>query len=338
MSARVIEVLRQFSPELEIYSIDEAFLGMGGFGLRLEARARELRATVLRWTGIPVSVGIAPTKTLAKVANHLAKKDAAAAGVMLLLDEAVQDAALAKLELTDLWGIAGRLAARLALVGIATPLALKRADPRFVRERFSVVVERMVHELRGDPCLHLEEHTPDRKSIMASRSFGRPVTDLNEMREAVASHATRAAEKLRQQRLVTASLMVFVETNRFRPDERQHCATQAVRLPVASSDTARLIRAAEAGLAVLWRPGFRYAKAGVMLLDLHAPDTVQAGLFDKPNTPRRQALMRTIDALNRQHGRNTLSFATAGKQHGWKLRSDHLSPRFTTRWEDLLRV
>ena len=133
--------------------------------------------------------------------------------------------------MTDLWGIAGRLAARLALVGIDTPLALKGADPRFVRERLSVVVERMVHELRGDSCLHLEEHAPDPKSIMASRSFGRPVTNANEMREAVASHATRAAEKLRQQRLVTASLMVFVETNRFRPDERQHCATQAVRLP-----------------------------------------------------------------------------------------------------------
>jgi DNA polymerase V len=200
MSSRVMNVLSRFTDDLEIYSIDEAFLGMDGFGARLEAAARALRAAVLRWTGIPVSIGIAPTKTLAKVANRFAKKDLEREGVMLLLDEAAQDGALARMELTDLWGIAGRLAARLSALGIATPLDLKNGDPRLIRERLGVVTMRLALELRGVACLDLEREIPDRKSIMASRSFGQPVTTLAEMREAVAAYTARAAEKLRGQR------------------------------------------------------------------------------------------------------------------------------------------
>ena len=173
-------------------------------GPRLESHARALRAAVLQWTGIPVSVGIAPTKTLAKVANHVAKKDQKHGGVVLLLDEAAQDEALSKIELTDLWGVAGRLAARLQAIGIDTPLDLKRGDPRLIRERLGVVTVRLALELRGVPCLDLERDIPDRKSIMASRSFGRPVTALAELREAVASYTARAAEKLRRQNLATA--------------------------------------------------------------------------------------------------------------------------------------
>jgi DNA polymerase V len=170
-----------------------------------------LRATVLQWTGIPVSVGIAPTKA----ANRKAKKDPASGGVALLLSADAQEAALAGMELTDLWGVADRMARRLEAIGIATPLDLRRADPRFIRERISVVIERMVHELRGMPCLGFEDVTPDRKSIMASRSFGRPVTLRNEMEEAVAAYTARAAEKMRRQNLTTANLQVFVHTNRF---------------------------------------------------------------------------------------------------------------------------
>ena len=191
MSARVMRALSRFTPELEIYSIDEAFLGLAGFETRLAEHARELRRTVLRWTGIPVSVGIAPTKTLAKVANRRAKKDPACEGVCILADETAIDAQLAGMELTDFWGVAGRLAARLRAIGIADPLALKRADPRFIRERFNVVLERLVLELRGMPCIALEEVTPDRKSIMASRSFGRTVETRQELEEAVATF-TRA--------------------------------------------------------------------------------------------------------------------------------------------------
>jgi DNA polymerase V len=197
MSSRVMQVLSTFSPDFEIY--DEAFLGLGGFGSRLESHARALRAAVPQWTGIPVSVGIAPTKTLAKVANHAAKKDQKHGGAALLLDEVAQDDdALSKIELTDLWGVAGRLAARLRAISINTPLDLKRGDPWLIRERLGVVTARLALELRGVPCLGLEHEIPDRKSIMASRSFGRPVTALAELREAVACYTARAAEKLRR--------------------------------------------------------------------------------------------------------------------------------------------
>jgi DNA polymerase V len=337
MSSRVMQVLSTFTPDLEIYSIDEAFLGLGGFGPRLESHARALRAAVLQWTGIPASVGIAPTKTLAKVANHAAKMDRKHGGAVLLLDEAAQDDALSKIELTDLWGVAGRLAARLRAIGIDTPLELKRGDPRLIRERLGVVTARLALELRGVPCLGLEHEVPDRKSIMASRSFGRPVTELAELREAVASYTARAAEKLRRQSLATASLMVFIETNRFKPDQAQHYAARPVRLPVATSDSARLIGAALARLASIWRDGYRYKKAGVVLLDLHPAAAVQEGLFDKKDDARRVMLMRTVDRLNLRFGRDTVSFAAAGRrQRAWKLRRERLSPCYTTAWDELL--
>ena len=338
LSARIMTVLSQFTPDLEIYSIDEAFLGLQGFGDRLENHARAMRAAVLRWTGIPVSVGIAPTKLLAKVANHIAKKNEKHGGVVLLLDEAAQDAALSRLELTDLWGVAGRLAVRLQAIGINTPLDLKRGDPRLIRERLGVVTLRLALELRGMPCLNLEQEIPNRKSIMASRSFGRPVTALAEMREAVASYTARAAEKLRRQNLATAHLMVFIQTNRFKPDDAQHCASRAVHLPVATSDTAKLIGAALVGLGSIWRNGYRYKKAGVILLDLHRASAVQEGLFDKADSPRRVVLMRTIDRLNLRFGRDTVTFAAAGIRRPWQMSRKFLSPCYTTAWDELLRV
>jgi DNA polymerase V len=338
MSTRVMDVLSRFTSDLEIYSIDEAFLRLSGFGARLERHVRALRAAVLQWTGIPVSVGIAPTKTLAKLANHVAKNDEKHGGAVLLLDEAAQDAVLARIELTDLWGVAGRLAQRLKAIGIHTPLDLKNSDPWVIRERLGVVTMRLALELRGVPCLNLEREIPDRKSIMASRSFGRPVTGLADMREAVASYAARAAEKLRRQHLATAHLMVFIETNRFKPDEAQHCATRAVHLPVATSDSGKLIGAALTGLEVMWRDGYRYKKAGVVLLDLHPAAAVQAGLFDKADSPRRVALMRTIDRLNLRYGRDTVSFAAAGRRRSWKMSREFLSPCYTTAWDELLRV
>ena len=338
MSARVMKVLRNFTPRLEVYSIDEAFLSLSGFEGRLEAHARDLRRTVMQWTGIPVSVGIAPTKILAKVANRFAKKDATAEGVLILTDEAAQEAALSRMELTDLWGVAGRIARRLEQINIRSPLDLKRADPRFVRERFSVVMERMVYELSGVSCLPLEEVVPDRKNIISSRSFGRPVETRAEMEEAVSTYAARAAEKMRRQRLATSSLMVFVETNSFRPQDAQYHASQTVTLAVASADTARIIRAALSGLAAIWRSGFRYKKAGVMLLDLLPAATVHAALFDQPDDARSITRMRTMDLINAEYGRDTLTLGATGRRRTWKLRRNFLSPCYTTKWDDLLRV
>jgi len=336
MSARVMKILADFTPDLEVYSIDEAFLGMQGFEHRLAQHAAELRRTVLQWTGIPVSVGIAPTKTLAKVANRFAKKDPALEGVCILTEAAAIDARLAGMEMTDLWGVARRLADRLAVLGIRTPLDLKRADPRLIRERFSVVLERTVHELRGVSCLALEDVTPDRKSIMASRSFGQPVYTRPEMEEAVSTYTARAAEKMRRQQLVTAQLVVFIHTNRFRPQDAPYNATQAVTLAVATADTGKLITAALRALDAIWRPGYRYKKAGVMFLDLHPARGVQAGLFEAPDTPAAQARMRAIDSLNRHFGRDTVTYGATGTRRAWKLRREFASPRYTTAWDELL--
>jgi len=337
MSSRVMRVLGEAAPELEIYSIDEAFPGLAGLRDPV-TYMRGVRATVLQWTGIPVSVGIAPSKTLAKVANRLAKKTPESGGVLMLMDEASQTAALGKLELTDLWGLAGRMAARLQASGITTPLELRDSDPKWIRAHSSVVMERMVLELQGHSCIGLEEGSPDRKSIMASRSFGRPVETLDEMQEAVATYVSRAAEKMRRQDLVTPALQVFITTNRFREQDAQYYGHHTVHLPVATSDTGRLIRAAMHGLSCIWKEGPRYKKAGVVCLDLHRADTVQAGLFHAPDSPVRRELMASLDALNHRFGRGTVAFAAGGIQKAWKLRSDQKSPAFTTSWSDLLQV
>jgi DNA polymerase V len=338
MSARVMRVLADFTPELEIYSIDEAFLGLSGLDTRLEAHARELRRVVLQWTGIPVSVGIATTKTLAKAANRRAKKDAGCGGVCVMLTEQATDDQLASMAIDDLWGVGSRLAERLAMMGITNPLMLKQADAKFIRERFSVVLERTILELRGIPCIALEEAPPDRKSIMASRSFGETVETRQELEEAVATYTARAAEKLRRQSLAAGRLVVFVQTNRFRPQDAQYAREQAVQLPVATADTGRLIAAAHRGLATIFREGFRYKKAGVMLLDLTAARAVQGGLFDAPDSVRAKARMRALDVLNGRYGRDTVTYAATGTRRAWKLRSEHISPRFSTNWDELLCV
>ena len=338
LSARVMRVLAGFSPELEVYSIDEAFLGLRGFEDRLEHHARDIRSTVYRWTGIPVSVGIAPTKVLAKLANRAAKKDLVSGGVRALMTAVEQEEALGRFELQDLWGIAGRLSARLQAIGINRPLDLRDADPRFIRERFGVVTERMVYELRGISCLALDEVVPDRKSIIASRSFGQAVLKLDHMREAVVAYVSRAAEKLRRQRLATAHLVVFMETNPFKPAEPQRNVTCPVHLPVATSDTGRLAGAAVRALEAIWRDGYRYKKAGVMLLGLMPAARVSGGLFDRPDTEASMARMRAMDHLNRRFGRDTIAIASGGIRRPWKLRRERLSKRYTTCWDELLEV
>lgn len=338
MSARVMRVLEGFTPDLEVYSIDEAFLGLAGFEGRLDGHARTMRATVLQWTGIPVSVGIGPTKTLAKLANRTAKKDPDSGGVTILLTDEAQEAALARVALTDLWGVAGRMADRLMAIGIKTPLDLRRADPRFVRQHTSVVMERMVYELRGMPCIGLEEAPTDRKSIISSRSFGTMVTDRHGLEEAVGTFAARAAEKMRRQNLAVGRVAVFIHTNKHRPQDRQHMAERTVRLAVASADTARIIGAAMRGLDAIYRPGFAYKKAGVMLLDLGPAGDVQSGLFDQTDDPRSLARMAAVDALNKKFGRDTVTYAVTGRKRPWKLRTDFISPHYTTSWADLLNV
>ncbi len=338
MSARVMKTLSHFSPHQEIYSIDECFLGLEGFEDRLESHARQMRATVYQWTGIPVSIGIAPSKTLAKIANRAAKKNPESGGVGVLMNHASQDVALAKIALTDIWGVARRLSERLEVMNIKTPLQLRAADTRVIRQEFGVVVERIVKELRGEACIELDEAPATKKSLVASRSFGRPVESLQEMQEAIASHMSRAAEKMRSQGLATANIIVFMDTNRFRPQDPQYSPSQTVNLPIATSDTGRLVAAAMKGLSAIWKRGFSYKKGGVMLLDLTPASAVQGSLFESPDDPSSMARMAALDAINRKYGKGTLVYGTAGKKREWDMRRGYMSQAYTTRWDELLKV
>ena len=334
MSRRVMRILSTFAPDLEIYSIDEAFLGLRGLE-DVESHAHRVRDTILQWTGLPVSIGIAPTKTLAKAANRLAKKGD---GVHILMTPEAQVEALRQMQLTDLWGVAERMAKRLAAIGITTPLELRDADPHILRQHTSVVMERMNRELQGISCIGLVAMTPTAKSIMCSRSFGRAVTERVELEQAVCSYTERASVKLRHQNLACASLQVFVMTNRFKPSEPQYSGSKTVSLPVATADSAKLAKAAMMALGALWRPHLRYKKAGVILLELVPATKVQGDLWDGPDTLRSKALMRVVDHLNEQFGRDTISIAASGRKRPWGLKSEQRSPRYTTDWEELLRV
>jgi DNA polymerase V len=337
LSGRVVNVLRDFTPHLEVYSIDEAFLSFDGFA-DFGAHAHTLRARVLQWTGIPVSVGIAPTKTLAKAANRVAKKTANCHGVHALLTESEQTRALEGFALTDLWGVADRLATRLGEIGITTPLQLRDADTSLLRERLGVLVERMALELRGVPTQSLTMTNPANKTILASRSFGRAVTERRELEESICTHIARAAEKMRRQNLVAGAVMVFVTTNKFKTEDRQYAASRTVELPVASADTMTLSNAALAAAGRLWRPGYRYKKAGITLLALGPSHNVQSDLWCRPDTPRSKALMQAMDTINAAYGRDKLKLAVSGIERGWSLRSEKRSPHYTTDWDELLDV
>jgi DNA polymerase V len=338
LSARVMAILKTFTPNLEIYSIDEAFLSFAGFERRVLPHAHELRKAVLQWTGIPVSVGIAPTKTLAKVASRVAKKHPEREGVCSLMEERDQTESLKTLALTDLWGVASRMERRLAQLNISTPLELRDADPKRVRQDLGVVMERMVLELQGTPCHQLVESNAANKQIVCSRSFGQSVTTINELEEAVAAFTERAASKLRLQQLNANRLGVFVRTNPFKPDEPQYGNDLSVALPVATADTARLLRAARWLLQKLYKDGYRYKKAGVELADLTPSPSFQADLWAAPDSERSKSLMRTIDRINADHGRGTLRYAMAGTKQRWRMKAERRSNRFTTEWDELLEV
>jgi DNA polymerase V len=241
------------------------------------------------------------------------------------LIEASQREALARIELTDLWGITRRLAARLNAIGIVTPLELRDANHRLIRGRFSVVLERMVLELRGVACIGLEEVSPDRKSLIASRSL-----DRRSKHGVVSMYTARAAEKMRRQNLATANFAVWIETNSFKPEQRQYSASKAVRLPVATADTGKLIAAVMVALGMIFKPGYRYKKAGVTFLDLVPAGRVQRGLFDQPDDVRSVGRMYAIDQLNARFGRGTIGFGAAGERQAWSLRREFISPRYTT--------
>ena len=335
MSRRVMDTLAQFTPNLEVYSIDEAFLSLSGFASRnLTEYGRMIRATVKRWTGIPVSVGIGETKTLAKIAGRVAKRSKEAAGVCDLTAGRDRDALLAGTAVADVWGVGPASARLLTRYGITTALALRDADERWIGRQMGVVGRRLVVELRGIACLALEDCPPPKQGITVSRSFGRPVTSLADMREAVAFYTGRAAEKLRAERLAVNVVTVFLMTNPFK-DEPQYSNAATVTLPVATDSTAVLLRYALPGVERIFREGYRYKKAGVMLTALVPANQVQGNLFDRQDRERSSRLMRALDRLNDHMGAGTLRYAAEGFTKRWRARFERRSPAYTTNWRDL---
>jgi DNA polymerase V len=346
MSRRVTEVLTEFSPDVEVYSIDESFVGFHGFEpAGLEAYGQRLRETVRQWTGIPVSVGFAPTRVLAKLANHAAKKHPGYRdqGVCLLTaDSRATQALLKQLPVTELWGIARRTGERLRIMGIETAWQLREADPKQIRRHFSVVQERIVWELRGQPSIQLDDMSQPKEQIMVSRSFGRLTNNPYDLREALRQHAARAGEKLRKQHGVTSAVMVFMRTNPFRSDLPQYSNRAVISLERPTDDSRDLIHAAVQGLRKLWRKGYAYHKAAVMLLDLSPKANRQLTLTETPQTEteakRSERLMATVDRINRELGRGTIQLGLPRAGNAWALRSEHRTPRYTTRWDELVNV
>lgn len=342
MSNRVMTTLEEMSPRCEKYSIDEVFCDLTGVrNCRvLTEFGHELRATVRQRTHLTVGVGIAQTKTLAKLANHAAKRwQQQTGGVVDLSNAERQRKLMAALPVEEVWGVGRRIAKRLETMGIRTVLQLADTDIRFIRKHFNVVLERTVRELRGEPCLELEEFAPVKQEIICSRSFGHRITEYEEMRQAICSYASRAAEKLRQEHQYCRFISVFVKTSPFAPDERYYGNNASVALLTPTQDSRDIIAAATRCLDAIWQSGCRYQKAGVMLGDFYSQGVAQLNLFDE-NAPRKnsQELMEVLDRLNAEDGRGTLYFAGQGIQQPWQMKREMLSPRYTTRYSDLPTV
>jgi DNA polymerase V len=336
MSRRVMDTLGTVTPEVEIYSIDEAFLNLAGFERRgLTDYTRQIRVTIKRDTGIPVSIGLGPTKTLAKIANHLAKADPETGGVFELTASDV-DEALTGIEIREVWGVGPRWAKWLEAQGIATALDLKRADPKAIRRKMTVVGERLVYELNGRPCLPLELVMPPRQGLTVSRSFGQTLTALQPVKEALVQFVGRAGEKLRRQSLMAGQVLVFVTTNRFSAKQPFYANSATVKLPYPTDFTPDLVEAAAQLLDRLYRPGFHYQKCGVMLLDLSPVTQVQVDLFDPRDRAREARLVRALDLLNTDYGARTVRVGNVGgKRPAWAMRQAFRSPHYTTNWREL---
>jgi DNA polymerase V len=342
MSNRVMSTLEEMLPRCEIYSIDEVFCDLTGVRncCDLTEFGREIRATVLQRTHLTVGVGIAQTKTLAKLANHAAKKwQRQTGGVVDLSNVERQRKLMAALPVEEVWGVGRRISKKLESMGIKTVLQLADSDIRFIRKHFNVVLERTVRELRGEPCLGLEEFAPVKQEIICSRSFGGRITEYEEMRQAICSYASRAAEKLRGEHQYCRFISAFVKTSPFAPNEPYYGNSASVKLLTPTQDSRDIIGAATRCLEAIWREGHRYQKAGVMLSDFYSQGVAQLNLFDE-NAPRHnsQPLMDILDRLNMKEGRGTLYFAGQGIRQQWQMKRDMLSPRYTTRYADLLRV
>lgn len=335
MSARMFDTLQSFTPDMEIYSIDEAWLNLTGFKTEtLDSYARQIVDTTYRHTGIPVSMGIAPTKVLAKLANRICKKRKIPGNVFNMGSAEHIESLLASTDVGDVWGIGRRWADNLKSIGIYTALDLRNAEPDIIRQKYNVVMQRIVLELRGISCLHREDIEP-KKQIIASRSFGEKVTDKTLLYEAVSHHASRAAEKLRLQGSVCGCIQISIRSSPFSQNEPFYSRSTYIAFPVATADTALLIRAARSAVDALFKSGIRYAKAGVMLYDIKPAHSVQPTLFHHGDSNKRIALMQAMDNINQQCGSRTIYFASCGTKQIWQMKRENRTPCYTTSWDDL---
>ncbi len=341
MSSRVVEVLRRFTPNLEVYSIDESFLQIETV-LKQYADPTSLgqiiKQDVKDTTGLPVCVGIGASKTLAKLANHLAKKHPQFAGVCDISSmpkEALYQW-MAETAVGEVWGIGGKTAKKLKELKINSVFDLAQISPQAMRQQFGVVIERICYELRGVSCLQLEEVAPAKQQIISSRSFGKSVTSMEELAESVATHAARGAEKLRSQKSVTGALTIFVQTNPHKPFEPQHHQSITVVLSDPSDNTLTLTSAALKGLKQIYKTGFKYKKAGVILNLLADKPTMQQSLFDDIEVKGKSAgLMKAMDSINSRFGNAAIKTAASGTKQDWQMRSGNRSPNYTTQWDEL---
>ena len=338
MSRRVMEALREFTPEVEVYSIDEAFIGLGHErGESLVNCGVEIRKKVRQWTGIPLSIGIAQTKTLAKLANRLAKESPQTQGVLDLTGAADQLEALEQTPVEQVWGVGPAYSKLLKRAGITTARKLREADRRWIRQRMTIVGARIVEELRGVRCLPLKPSLPAKKCITCSRSFGMPVERLDELREAVACYTSRAAERLRRGRLAAKVITVFINTNAFAP-EPQYGNSITYEMAYASDTTSELLKWALNGVEEIYRAGYRYKKAGVMLSHLVPAGQLSLRLFDDDKFERSRRLMSSMDQVNKRCGRDTVRFAIAQPDARWKTKFLQRSPRYTTCLKEVLAI
>lgn len=345
MSRRVMNVLGQFAPDQEVYSIDECFLDLTPQPHVVPTNlGHVIRQRVKQWVGVPVSVGVGETKTLAKLANHVAKKRPEWQGVcdLATLSTSARDDLFDSIGVREVWGVGGRTEEKLFEQGIKTVADLRAMDTAAVRRGYSVVLERTVRELRGMACIAIEEVAPNKQQIICSRSFGAPVYSVDELAESVRAYVARAAEKLRRQGSIAGALGVWIETNRFRFQDAQHQPCATVKLPEATDDTLRLVATATAVLRRIHRNGHRYVKAGVMLLELRERGVRQGSLFDTAPVldSKRDRLMAVVDLASQKWGRGTIAPGSAGlaAPRAWAMKRGSTTPAYTTRWSELVTV
>ena len=352
MSRRMVNTVATLVPRIEVYSIDECFADLSGMehysqfmgagqNTGLLTLGFSIRARVLQWTGIPTCVGIAPTKTLAKFCNHLAKRHAVFKGVVdwNAWAPTIQQRALASEDVTEVWGIGRQIGRSLNAMGIKTAADLANAPPHTIRKMFGVVVERTQRELQGIECLELEDIAPKRQQIVRSRSFGQSITTLDGLSASLAHHVAEAAQRLRGQGSVTHAIQVFIHTNPFKPDLPQYSGSDCVAIPAGTSDTLKLNQIAQKALKSIFKGGFEYKKCGVVLSGIESSSTqAQLDWIDPGDSDKRIELMRCVDALNSRFGRGSIKVGTEALNQAWSMRRDKLSPKYTTQFTDLLRI